>query len=444
MANIQKIDGAKGIAYKLTAYCGYDASGKQIRKTRTWKPLPGMTARQAEKEAAYQAKLFEETTIKGISAIDGKIRFSEYSALWYENLRDIAPKTREQYGFLLVRINEGLGNIRLENMQVHHVQAFIKNLSEAGVKGTPLYTALPTFHEEVTRRNLTREGLANMAGISSKTIKAAWNEQRIQEDSARKIAAALDMSISKLFNQLESTECLSDKTIKHYYVLISTILKAAKREGIILRNVCENMKPPKVKKRETKCLDDVQARELVSLLFDEADIRIKTALLLALCSGCRRGELCGLEFGDIDAVNGVIHIRRASQYQIGAGIVTADTKTESSKRIIDMPRFIFEVLREYRCWWLEQRLMNGDKWQGEAERLFIQDNGLPISPDTINFWLDKFIQKHGIERFTPHSLRHSFISLQISQGIDIRTLQARSGHSQASTLLNTYAHAFRS
>ena len=82
---------------------------------------------------------------------------------------------------------------------------------------------------------------------------------------------------------------------------------------------------------------------------------------------------------------------------------------------------------------MEQRLLNGDRWQVESNRLFIQDNGKPISPDTINYWLDKFIEKHDLKRFTPHSLRHTFSTLQIMAGVDIRTFQARTGHAQAST-----------
>ena len=151
-------------------------------------------------------------------------------------------------------------------------------------------------------------------------------------------------------------------------------------------------------------------------------------MLLALYSGVRRGELCGLEWRDIDTQNSIIHVLRASQYQSGNGITTVSTKNESSKRPIKLPPFMFQTLSHYRVWWLEQRLINGDRWQGKEERLFIQSDGKPINPDTINYWLNKFIEAHGLEHFTPHSLRHTFSTLQIAAGVDIRTLQARTGH----------------
>ena len=72
MANTTKIEVKKGISYKLTAFCGYDSKGKQVRKTKTWRPEKGMTARQAEKQAAFEAEKFEEALNKGIIAFDGK------------------------------------------------------------------------------------------------------------------------------------------------------------------------------------------------------------------------------------------------------------------------------------------------------------------------------------------------------------------------------------
>jgi len=105
---------------------------------------------------------------------------------------------------------------------------------------------------------------------------------------------------------------------------------------------------------------------------------------------------------------------------------------------------LFEVIRSYRLWWLQQRLMNGKRWQSAEEALFIQDDGKPIDPNTINYWLNKFTETNSLPYMHPHGLRHTFATLQITSGVDIRTLQARTGHAQASTLTNIYAHELRS
>jgi integrase len=179
------------------------------------------------------------------------------------------------------------------------------------------------------------------------------------------------------------------------------------------------------------------------LLFAEDDIRVKTAILLLLYSGVRRGELCGLEWRDIDFDRQMIHINRASQYQQGKGIAEVPTKNLSSERSIKLPAVMFTVLTEYRAWWAAQKLAMGDAWVGDKDRLFTQCGGKPINPDTINYWLGQFIEKHSLPHFTPHSCRHTFSSLQIANGVDVRTLQARTGHAQASTLVNIYSHAIK-
>ena len=106
--------------------------------------------------------------------------------------------------------------------------------------------------------------------------------------------------------------------------------------------------------------------------------------------------------------------------------------------------FMVDILGAYKVWWTEKRLMWGEDWQGDQQRLFIQDDGRPINPDTINYWLNRFLEKHALPHVTPHSLRHTFATLQLAAGVDIRTLQSRTGHSQASTLVNIYAHAVKS
>lgn len=246
-----------------------------------------------------------------------------------------------------------------------------------------------------------------------------------------------------LFSIQETTSGLSDKTVMHHHRLISAILGKAKRERIIPFNVAsEHATAPKVRKREARYLDDVQAKHIVQLLLQESDIRKKAAILLCLYSGIRRGEFGGLQWKNIDFENNLIYIKQSTQWQQGKGIVEIPTKNESSERTIRLPSWILDVMHEYRQWWFEHRFKCGSTWQG-SDWVFIQENGKPIAPNTLNFWLNQLIKQHNLEHFTPHSLRHTFSTLQIMSGVNIRTLQARTGHSQASTLTNIYAHAIK-
>jgi integrase len=318
-------------------------------------------------------------------------------------------------------------------------------LKEDGIKESGQYATSNKLAGIMKERKLSRGSLALQANVAGATIAVARDSKRIRIGKAEQIAVALQLKTSDVFTLNRKTTGLADRTILHHHRLISAILEKAKRTRIIPYNVAsEHATAPKIQRKEAKYLDEDQAQHIVGLLLAEEDIRVKTAILLLLYSGVRRGELCGLEWRDIDFEKQMIHIARASQYQKGSGVTEVPTKNESSERTIKLPAIMFSVLKQYRSWWAAEKLKLGDAWKGEKNRLFVQWDGKPINPDTINFWQNRFIAKHNLPHFTPHSCRHTFSSLQIAAGVDIRTLQARTGHSQASTLVKTYSHVIKS
>lgn len=445
MANITKRTNKTGQAsYRIRVFVGEDTNGKQLYQSMTWTPPPTMRPTSADKEANKQAALFEDKVKQGLVSFDGKTRFGDYANTWIEN-EPLAYKTRERYRDLLKRIAPAIGHIKLEKLQARHLEAFYKNLAEPGVKNKGRYATSDKLNAEIKKRGLSRFALGQLAGVAASTVSSAAQGKRVSVEKAEAMAAALEMDKAKLFTISADTEGLSPKTIHHHHQLISAILAKAKRERIIPFNVAqEHATAPKIPRTEAAYLNDEEAQRFLSLLMQEDDIRVRTALILLLFTGVRRGELCGLSWPDCDIKGCTVHVRRASQYQRGKGAIEVPTKNESSVRDIDIPLFVAELLNSYRIWWTERRLLWGKDWQGKQERLFVQDDGKPINPDTINFWLGRFIEKHDFPHITPHSLRHTFATLQITAGVDMRTLQARTGHAQASTLVNTYSHAIKS
>jgi integrase len=445
MPNITKRNNKDGSAsYLIRVYVDIAGNGHQIMKSMTWRPTEGMRPSSVDKELNRQATLFEEKVKQGLTGFAGATKFEEYATAWVEN-EPMAFKTRERYRDLLKRINAAIGHIKLEKIQAHHVEEFYKNLAEAGMNERDRFAISDKLDKIMKDRGLGRAALGKKAGLSASTVSTAARAGKVNLETAKKICVALNAKMNELFILHEDTSGLSEKTVLHHHRLISAILEKAKRERLIPYNVArEHASAPKVPHKEALYLDDEQARDFLSLLLNEEDIRVKTSLIMLLFTGARRGELCGLSWPDIDGEKQIINIMRASQYQNGRGIVEVPTKTTSSVRAVKVPSFVLELLSQYRTWWNEQRLLYGEGWQGMEQRLYIQEDGKPINPDTINYWMSKFIDKHHFEHITPHSLRHTFATLQISAGVDIRTLQARTGHAQASTLVNIYSHAIKS
>ncbi|MFV0351797.1 MAG: tyrosine-type recombinase/integrase, partial [Oscillospiraceae bacterium] len=296
--------------------------------------------------------------------------------------------------------------------------------------------------EKRAAAHLSLDKLATLSGVSDSTIGAACKCFTISEASAIKIAAALNEKVQDVFTVTRDNTPLGESTIHHYHSFISTVLSCAVDEQLLATNVALALKnPPRQRKPKPQYLDDEQAKQFMACLLDEEDIRVKTALLLLLFTGVRKGELCGLEFPDIQTDKCCIHFQRQSQYIKNKGIVTAKMKTDPSDRTITVPLFVINQLQFYKQWWTEERLKWGAAWEDKSQRVFIQRNGKPISPSTINNWLNSFLDKHGFEHYSVHSLRHTAATLQISNNVDLRTVQARLGWADASTGLRFYSHA---
>ena len=445
MASITKRHGKDGsLSYLIRVFLDENGEGRQHTKSKTWRPAPGMKEATADKQAEKQAVLFENQVKRGLLAYDSRTTLGEYAKHWIEN-EPLAPKTRARYWELYKRINAALGHIKLEKLQARHLEAFYKNLAERGVNTRAAYAQSEKLGPLLKKRGLSRDALGKLAGVAASTVSMAARGERVSQKTAAKIAGALEIPVGELFTLHDSEKPLSDKTIQHHHRLLSAILEKAKRERLVPFNVArEHATAPKVQRKEAVYLDDEEARRFLSAVLEERDIRKKAAFVVLLFTGLRRGELCGLSWQDIDEEEQIIHVVRASQYQQGKGVVEVPTKNVSSVRAVKVPAFVMEVLQEYRAFWNRQRLAWGDAWQGEAGRLFVQHDGKPINPDTINYWLNDFLKRHDLEHITPHSLRHTFATLQIAAGVDIRTLQARTGHAQASTLVNIYSHALKS
>ena len=114
------------------------------------------------------------------------------------------------------------------------------------------------------------------------------------------------------------------------------------------------------------------------------------------------------------------------------------TKTDD-ERFLKLPSETMALLREYRTWYLEFQISNGDRWENSGY-LFVQDNGLPGHPDSITGWMGEFSDRHGLPHINPHKFRHTMASLLYFNGADAVAISKRLGHAKVSTTQNFYAH----
>lgn len=128
MANIRK----RGNSYQIRVSTGYTSNGKQVMRTKTWKPEPNMTPRQIEKELKRQEILFEEQCAKGV--ITTNIKFEEFANRWIDEYAKVNLKgtTFQRMKSISIRVYQNFGHLRLDSITRKQIQEFIDDLSKNG------------------------------------------------------------------------------------------------------------------------------------------------------------------------------------------------------------------------------------------------------------------------------------------------------------------------
>lgn len=394
MANITKRMTKSGATYRIKVSLGYDETYKQITKSMTFKPKPGMTERQIKAELNRQAVLFEEKTKQeyaehlrrvemglddDTSLTARRVRFEPLAEEWIELMettREMKPATIIRIKTMRERTYKAIGNIYVDVLNYRQIQKFITSLAKKGVN------------------KHTGGGL-------------------------------------------------SQKTQKHYVTFISDVLSYARTCGLITDNPCTKVKTVKTGEKEKEIYSLEELKTLLNLINEKADLQHRVMFnLLAYC-GMRRGELMGLEFKDIDFENNTLEIVRTSNYQNGdTGIYTSTPKTKSSIRELYLQPDLVKLIKEWQHEQQNTAEKCGDLW-AYSDRLFINWRGEPMRPYYPYKWLKDFCEKEHVPFKGLHSFRHTVATQSIVNGADVSTVSAILGHSTVSTTLNIYTHAVR-
>lgn len=251
------------------------------------------------------------------------------------------------------------------------------------------------------------------------------------------------LDIQKFVSALKG-DGLAASTVKNFVRFVSVILNYAVKKRIITYNPCVTVDYPEARETEREFYTTEEVKTLLGLLQDEGEEKRPFAVffMLAAYTGCRKGELLGLEWKDVDFTNSVISIKRAYYYSSTEHISYTDTpKTKKSQRSLKLPACVMDALQGLREWQGRQREVCGGSWV-EADRLFTGLDGSPMPTTAPYSYLQTFSNRMGLRKTTVHSFRHFNASALIDAGVDVVTVQTALGHSTAATTLNIYSHAF--
>ncbi len=246
--------------------------------------------------------------------------------------------------------------------------------------------------------------------------------------------ADLDACYSDLItNGGRRRQGLAPKTVLEIHRVISNALDLAVDRQLIDTNPARRARPPRPTSRSTvPAIWDAQ--QLSYFLQAARGLRLYPALHLVAHTGMRRGEVAGLNWGDLHVTNSSVSIARTRQATMGR-TVESPVKTRTSRRRIDLDTNTMRVLEHW-----HRRLISEGAIIEPSTPMYLNTNHRTPSPETFSQLFTRTTSTCGLPRIRFHDLRHTHASLLVAAGVPIKVVSERLGHAHPGFTMHTYQH----
>lgn len=302
-----------------------------------------------------------------------------------------------------------------------------------------------------------RRGGRSQTGTTVDQLLAKWMKQIASEGRSpttlreyqrlitKRISPALGHIAVTKVTALELDEFyqgLTDEGLKPASVRqVHAILRACFRQGVKWRYLSSNpatdASPPKLVSKPDTVPTVAEVQKMI-VAAEEDDQDMAAFIALAAVTGARRGELCGLQWGDVDWGDGTLTIERSVATMGRGNLITKSTKTHAVRRMA-LDEFGEATLKRH-LKVAEGRAADLGVSIEPTTPMFSYDLERPIPPDTATHCVKRIATKAGVDTHL-HSLRHFMATQMIGAGHDPRTVAGRLGHRDASVTLKVYSHA---
>ena len=235
--------------------------------------------------------------------------------------------------------------------------------------------------------------------------------------------------ISEFLRRLQKNG-LSGKSARDVGVLLKSILRYSAKK-LDCPSPGMTVELPAYRRKQIDIFYPDEIRRLAQMIMDEPTTT-GIGILLTLNTGLRLGELCALQYKDIDLRNGVVHVRKTVQ-RICSGdrtsLMVLPPKSDSARRTIPLPGDMAALLQK-----LVQSRPNGENY-------LLTGKNVPMEPRTMQYQYRALLKAAGIPYRNFHTLRHTYASRCVERGIDVKSLSEMLGHADVRTTLQVYVHS---
>ena len=230
----------------------------------------------------------------------------------------------------------------------------------------------------------------------------------------------------KIFDHL-SGKCLSESMQKSVICIANQIFAFANRRYLTNMPMLERP-AKKAMKKAVRTFSRAEQALLLSCIYKQMN-RFTSVVLLCLYTGLRLGELCALQWDDIDFEGKTLTVNRTVQriavpgYTTKTILLETNPKSESSQRTIPLTSELLQVLTQFK-----------------GEHPYVFGGETPLDPRTMQYRFKRILKEAGIEIRNFHTLRHTFATNCIENGVDVKALSELLGHSDVKITLNRYVH----
>ena len=274
--------------------------------------------------------------------------------------------------------------------------------------------------------------------IEPSTVRSYRAESRLICTYLGNVALA-DLSVPEVNRWMANMTAngYAPKSVAKPFRLLKRALKWAMSQDLVRKNVCEYCKPPKRVKTPINALDRAERTRMLKLaVVAEATSPLGLAVELALTTGMRRGEVCALRWSDVGD-DGTVTVSHALGNGEG-GFYLKEPKTGSSARTIPLTAHTAAILKAKRA---DSRRVLAEMGVPAGDPFVLgtqEPESRPYNPTQLGKDFSAFCKMNEFD-CTFHDLRHTFATMMIGNGCDVRTVASYLGHASVSMTLDIYA-----